>query len=356
MKSALQSMRDWIYLVAGWGIFSSTRKTPSFSYQALIRLFCQSRGSSNDRLSGLITFFNNQAIDFNGQCGVLGSIDEATLTAHTADLREKGYVLFPSVLPKEMCDRLVSFALETPAVVRLMDGESVPVDKLMRYDPLNPSAVRYDIPTQRLLDNKDIQGLLADPSLLAIAQSYFNCIPRADVLSMWWHSNFRSHPDSEAAQLYHFDMDRIRWLKIFIYLTDVGPEDGPHNFVSGSHRTDGIPAEILNKGYNRLSDDEVIQSFGKAKCVEFCAPRGSVIVEDTRGLHKGDVVKANGRSRLMLQLQFSNSLFGGSIPASQLGTISHPELAKRVKNNSLIYEQYLPRGKLASWGEKENPN
>ena len=343
MKNGLQSLRDWIYLLGGWAIFFSTRKTPSYSYQSLIRLFCRSRGASNDRMSSWISFFNRRFINFNGQCGILGSIDADTLASHTAVLREHGYLLFPSVLPKEVCDRLVSFALETPAVVRPMDGQSVSINQLIRYDPLNPAAVRYDLPVQQLLDNEDIQGLLADPSLLAIAQSYFNCLPRVDMLGMWWHSNFHACPDSEAAQLYHFDMDRVRWLKIFIYLTDVGPNDGPHHFVSGSHQTGAIPEKILNKGYNRLSDDEVIQSFGEKKLVEFCAPKGSIIVEDTRGLHKGDVVKANGRSRLMLQLQLSNSLFGGTAPSARLNKISHPELAKRVQSDSLIFEQFMPR-------------
>ncbi len=348
MKSALQSLRDWIYVAVGWLVFALTRKTPSFSYQALIRLFCQSRGSSNDRMSSWVAFFNKRNIDFYGQCGILGSIDAVTLASYTSGLREKGYLLFQSVLPKEVCDRLVVFGLETPAVVRPMDGAPMPIDQLIRFDPSNPVAVRYDLPVQQLLDNKDIQGLLADPSLLAIAQSYFNCLPRVDVLGMWWHSNFNSHPDSEAAQLYHFDMDRIRWLKIFIYLTDVGPNDGPHSFVSGSHRTDAISAEILRKGYNRLSDNEVIQSFGKAKCLEFCAPRGSLIVEDTRGLHKANVVQAQGRSRLMLQLQLSNSLFGGSTSKDRLNTISHPDLVKRVRSDSLIYEQFMPKTKVVA--------
>ena len=42
--------------------------------------------------------------------------------------------------------------------------------------------------------------------------------------------------DSEAAQMFHFDLDRIKWLKFFIYLTDVKINSGPHVYVSGTHK------------------------------------------------------------------------------------------------------------------------
>ncbi len=341
MKNIIQTLRDWIYIAVGWLFFYVTRKTPSFSFHALIRLFCRSGGTSNDRMSKWIALCNKGVIDFDGQSGVLGIVNESKLATYAEALRVDGCLLFPSVLSKDICDRLTSFALENPAIVRPMDGQSASVSRIARFDPLNPTAVRYDLPTQQLLDNTDVQGLLADSSLLAIAQRYFNCPPRVDVLSMWWHSSFQASPDSEAAQLYHFDMDRIRWLKVFIYLTDVGPDDGPHTFVLGSHRTRGIPTKMLSKGYARLDDDDVLQCFGKEKCVELCAPRGSLIVEDTRGLHKGNVVKPGGKSRLMLQLQFSNALFGAAVPAARLATIRHPELVKRVQTDRHIYDQFL---------------
>ena len=62
---------------------------------------------------------------------------------------------------------------------------------------------------------------------------------------------------SEAAQLFHFDMDRIRFLKVFIYLTDVGTENGPHVYVRGSHRSKP-PAFFRDR---RFSDAEVKRAF-----------------------------------------------------------------------------------------------
>lgn len=342
MKNSLRTLRDWIHLALGWVAFRLTRRTPAFAYQALIRLFCRSGGASNDRMSKWISKIDRLRIDFLGRSGVLGRVEPVTLAQWVAALRGEGFITFPAALSGDVCDRLLAFGRNTPAMVRRMDGEQQMQGRLERCDPAQPHAVRYDLPTQAVLDNPDVQGLLADPSLLAIAQAYLDCVPRADVLSMWWHTNFHSQPDSEAAQLYHFDMDRIRWLKVFIYLTDVGPRDGAHSFIQGSHRTGDIPESLLNKGYARLTDEEVLQHFGLNKRVDFHAPKGTVIVEDTRGLHKGNVVEADGKSRLILQLQFSNSLFGAITPAARLTAVRHPELASLMQSARRIYRQFLP--------------
>ena len=133
-------------------------------------------------------------------------------------------------------------------------------------------------------------------------------------------------------------MDRIKWLKIFIYLTDVGQENGPHSFVRGTHRTGAIPLDVLRRGYVRLSDEDVSALYSENDILSFTAPRGSIIVEDTRGFHKG--VNVLGDSRLMLQLQFSNSLFGTNYPKAQITQVIEPRLKLMLESFPSIYRQY----------------
>ena len=38
--------------------------------------------------------------------------------------------------------------------------------------------------------------------------------PVFDFIAMWWHTQSNT-PDKEAAQYFHFDMDRLRWIKFF---------------------------------------------------------------------------------------------------------------------------------------------
>jgi hypothetical protein len=115
-------------------------------------------------------------------------------------------------------------------------------------------------------------------------------------------------------------------------LTDVGPENGPHKFIAGSHRTGGIPGELLKKGYARLTDEEVAPHYRPADFIEFTAPRGTIIAEDTRGLHKGQHV--NSGHRLMLQIQFSNSLFGPPYPKISFGLVQAP--CSIVRDKALV--------------------
>ncbi len=155
---------------------------------------------------------------------------------------------------------------------------------------------------------------------------------------MWWHTSYSKVPDKDAAQFWHFDMDRIKWLKFFIYLTDVETTNGPHSFVEGSHRSGGIPTALLKKGYARLEDSEINANYSPDRVIEFAAPRGTVIAEDTRGLHKGKHVEHG--DRLVLQLQFSNSLFGGNYPPARMRVVE-PKLKAMQTQFPRIYSNYL---------------
>jgi hypothetical protein len=282
----------------------------------------------------------NPKVEFPSRQGVLGKMYDGRSEDMAEQIRQNGYLMLPQIVPDEMCDRLMAFAESTPAAVRLMDFESKQtVQKRALFDANNPIGVRYDYFTSDLVDNSDVQALMADSSLLELAQQYLGCQPVADVLSMWWHTSFSKEPDAEAAQFFHFDMDRIKWLKIFIYLTDVNLDNGPHSFVKGSHRTCGIPADLLRRGYVRLTDEEVVSRYKTEDVVSFTAPRGSMIIEDTRGLHKG--VHVIGAPRLILQLQFSNSLFGASYSKAPMKKIIAPEMKIMLERSPSIYRQFL---------------
>jgi hypothetical protein len=264
-----------------------------------------------------------------------------------ANLAERGYQVFEKCLPEAMCDRLIRFALTQPCRTRAMDQCLSASEHAGAYPRGAPGAVRYDFSTEDLLANPDVQALLADLSLVALAQGYLRARPIVDVVQMWWHTDYSKTPDSLAAQYFHFDMDRPKWIKFFIYLTDVTPANGPHLFVAGSHRTNVIPPMLLRKGYSRLTDDEVHQVFGKKDIIEFSAPRGTIIAEDTRGLHKGRHVF--GGDRLMLQIQFSNSLFGATYPGAKLPDILSPELRARMGQYPDLYSAYRTKHGILSW-------
>lgn len=330
---------SWMRLAIGVCRYVISGQTPPVAYQALIRLFCMSGGGSNDFLSRCLKRLRGPC-ELPTPSGVLGNLSDRQLSAVADILRKDGYYVFPNKLPADLCDRLLRFGLHQPSSVR--EDERPALDASMRRvygdDRSMPRGVRYDVAPQDLLANKDVQDLLSDPSILGVAQAYLESPPIADVLSMWWHTAYANEPSAAAAQFYHFDMDRIKWLKFFIYLTDVGPDNGPHSFVARSHRTGGIPADLLSKGYARLTDEDVGKHYRSEDVIEFVGARGTVLVEDTRGLHKGKHVTTG--DRLILQLQFSNSLFGGAYPKARLPTNLTSQLSTMIRLYPAIYRSF----------------
>lgn len=322
--------RDLYRLLRGAAAYRRTGLTPPDSYQSFVRLFCLTGGMSNRLVSHLTRSPPVPAIEPG--TSVFTGADEASALAAAQALSSDGYVVLKGLLSAELCDRLLAFGLAARMRLRGSAGER-------RYDRAAPEGVRYDLEPEEVINRPEVQRLLADGLLLRIAQLYLEATPIADVTSMWWHTAFSKVPDSDAAQFYHFDLDRPRWLKVFCYLTDVGPENGPHCFVRGSHRDGGIPWRLRSKGYVRLGDEEVDAAFDSNRLVRFVAPCGTVILEDTRGLHKGLHVLSG--DRLMLQLQFSDSLFGGTYPAASFRRPASPQLEARIDELPSVYSNYL---------------
>ena len=339
MIKIIYTLAHAIFFFGGCIQYFIFNKNSIRAHQALVYFFCNSSGSFNDWCSRLISAWHTP-VALPSKIGVLGDLSGPSGQKALQQLRDKGFITFERALPVDVCERLMTFALSSPAIIRPMDGErKSDTPKMSIYEEGKPKAVRYDYVANDLLSNVDVQDLIADNSLIALAEMYLKARPRFDVLSMWWHTNFHSKPDSEAAQYYHFDLDRLKWLKVFIYLTDVRQQDGPHSFIEGSHTSGGIPQSFLSRGYVRLADSEVLSHYGENKEICFAAPKGTIIIEDTRGLHKGNPV--HGNSRLILQLQLSNSLFGSLYPKSQLPSKVSPKLEGMIRRAKDVYRAYL---------------
>lgn len=118
-------------------------------------------------------------------------------------------------------------------------------------------------------------------------------------------SEFTQRDLIASAHQYHADNDTpTGWIKVFIYLTDVSGENGPHVFVPGSHGE--LPAELSRD--RRFRDEEVEGYFGPGH--KFEGPAGTVIVVNTQGLHKALPVHSGVRA--IYQLECVNCLFGAA--------------------------------------------
>jgi hypothetical protein len=153
-----------------------------------------------------------------------------------------------------------------------------------------------------------LQSLASDPQLRAIARKYLRTEPVLVSARMWW--SFCGPTDAQQqmrdGQGFHYDIDGYRALAFFFYLTDVGPTNGPHVYVRGSH-TRKLLRHIVSI-YKGRSDAEIESVYGLEPQVVCCGPAGSGFAEDIFGFHKGQHPQTS--DRLIVQLRFGLRDYG----------------------------------------------
>ena len=118
----------------------------------------------------------------------------------------------------------------------------------------------------------------------------------------------KPQPDTKSiADDWHFDDWKHR-LKAFLYLSDVGENEAPFVYVEGTHHFHWwrflkeweyyAHPKDKRKGYFDNDEFEAIQKEHNYNVRTCTAKAGTVILADTRGLHRGSLLKQN--SRLML--------------------------------------------------------
>lgn len=146
---------------------------------------------------------------------------------------------------------------------------------IAHYPNLHESTLFRSIETNRVLQS--------------IASFYCGANAKCIASQMWWTfpANVSEELRNRFAHFFHRDLDGYNFIKFFIYLTDVKSGDGGHFFIEGSHNPT-IKDRLSEKfRINRISDEIIVKRYGKNKVIEMIGEAGTVIVEDTFGLHKG---------------------------------------------------------------------
>lgn len=216
-------------------------------------------------------------------------------------LRADGVYVFDKKLPSDMIERMRESALSVPASARGLD---TPAQPFPRSAPL---VGRYDIDEDHTMLSPDMQDYTSDPALALIAARYLEQPVIQDQTALWWTTTQGSADAAMNAWMFHQDRDRLSFLKFFVYLTDVGPDNGPHTVVRGTHKH--IPKSLRADG--RQTDEAVKQAGLWDRVISLSGPAGTMMAVDTVGLHKGLPPKAG--DRCVLQVEFSTSLFGAPV-------------------------------------------
>lgn len=307
------------------------------SWDKLLAAHCATNGRLTTMLSPLLRLLR-PPLPPRRVTGLLGHFDVTTQNRIVGDLHRNGVYVFPSLMPADICDAIEAFARQTPAHTEF---DTPQTERLQRYDPDAPISRIYKMRENDSLRNSAIQRLIADEAFAAIAELYLQTRPSIGGIDVWWSARYGNEPGSDAAQLFHFDFDAPpAWLKLFVYVTDVGPGNGPHVYVKGTHKAGIAGARALRaRGYQRISDGEIEDTFGKDTLREITGPRGTTFIADTRGFHKG-MMPISG-DRLLAQLIYCSSVFNEhGCKAAMPGNID-PAITETSHRFPNLYERFL---------------
>ena len=179
-----------------------------------------------------------------------------------------------------------------------------------------------------------VEKMFRDSGMLAGISKYLGCEARLadvnpqvnDASDDFWRRIFPDLPDeSRPTPYFHRDASGGD-IKAIVYLSDVGPDSGPFSYAIGSHRARGstlvdwieetndqsgfsgtdavarrrfsaLPAVLRRKcafGNDLTHGQPITQRILGAEWV-VCADRGHVAVFDTKGFHRGGMVKSGAR-------------------------------------------------------------
>ena len=136
----------------------------------------------------------------------------------------------------------------------------------------------------------EVLDIALNDRLVSIVQDYFGVAPSITYAKLV--KNFANQLPNYNTQTYHIDLASTKIVKALIYLNDVGPGDGPHCYIKGSHNPE-ISKQIWDSAATFYADDvesTLLDRFNKdfVENAAIYGNLGDVIVEDTTGFHKGE--------------------------------------------------------------------
>jgi len=168
----------------------------------------------------------------------------------------------------------------------------------------------YKIFCTELFNNIDLINFGNDVFFLKTVESYFGFEPNLQHISAWIDvPNDEYYKDPISTQLFHRDADDLKLIKTFFYLTDVKKENGPFEFIKGTHK---CPYHIVKNNNEVHYNNLVLKKFGADNLVSFESPKNTMIMADTNGYHRGSKLQKDIRVLITCMYTSFNPNWGKS--------------------------------------------
>jgi|TARA_R110000787_G_scaffold46417_1_gene112647 ectoine hydroxylase-related dioxygenase (phytanoyl-CoA dioxygenase family) len=202
------------------------------------------------------------------------------------NIDENGYAFVENFFSKDRLQKVID------------DFEEIKENNELQYEDFYTEQVAHP-----LLNCQSVFDITFDSRMIEIAKNYFGCLPAITGVTLRKSKETamkeRNIPHNGQTTLFHCDKDSPRFLKFFIYLNDVGKDNGPFTYVHKSH----IDKFQGWRSKYRWSNSEIEHVYGKEKIKSITGKVGDLVMGNTAGFHKGTKVKRG--ERLMLTIYFS---------------------------------------------------
>ena len=218
-------------------------------------------------------------------------------------LQNDGIYKFGNILNNKICDDILNYLSSKKVDTKNYKGISSEFAKSKNEKFANyEEDVVYSNPIFHLIAN--------NPLILNTVTRYFGCLPTIQYMMCRWTYSFDNDKNPVRSQLFHHDYHGVKFLKLFIYLTDVNDINESHVFVKGSHdnvkneycikqyqKRNNFNQEVINdwykkkkkRGEHKLKDNTIHEIFHESKIDNVLGSKGFCFIEDTNGMHKGNV-------------------------------------------------------------------
>jgi hypothetical protein len=167
--------------------------------------------------------------------------------------------------------------------IAFFDKDKSSYEQILR--DFEPSTLKIEI-----MNDPDFAQLILSEKIRAIAEEFFSFTPV--LKEAYLRRNFEAKYEV-MNHCWHRDQNSNFLLKAFILLSDCNLENGPHHYIKGSANSSKFrePKYYTNEEINQYPEF-------KNKLFLGTVPAGTLILEDTRGLHKAGMPSSGYRDMI----------------------------------------------------------
>tara|TARA_B100000446_G_scaffold137525_1_gene129918 strand:- start:19836 stop:20696 length:861 start_codon:yes stop_codon:yes gene_type:complete len=246
------------------------------------------------------------ASSYSDECGVYNKLEDV------------GFSPLPGFLSKEKIENIIGF-LNDKEVYDRYDREQ----KLFKADKPPAYARTGAYLDKDIVNCPHVLDIANSANVLSVVGRVLGCKPTISNITIW-NSYPNEDKTAQHSENFHRDVDDFDFVKLFIYLTNVTDEEGPHVFVDYSHKDESF------LDIQRYADEEIESHYGKDKIRVIPGSAGDAFLENTYGLHKGTVPQKGMRT--LLQVEYT---------LLSIGAYSYP--CKFDASSNTQYDDYINR-------------